>query len=244
MAHGETASEAPGRLAVTVGEFFVGTPYRGGTLETRGAERLVVNLRELDCVTFIETVVALTLLGRSRKVTFDVFRRLLGKIRYRQGRLRGYASRLHYFSDWIYDNERKGIARDVTEEIGGRPFRRSVDFMTAHRDLYPRLRRADSFRRMKSVENAISKRKLFFIPKEDVTRVEKGIRDGDLVAVTAETGGLDILHVGIAVRMKGRVRLLHASSAEGEVVLSSQTLFGYLMEKPARSGIMVARLAE
>jgi hypothetical protein len=239
---GEASSETPGRLVLRIGAFFLGRPYRAETLESKKVERLVLNLRELDCVTFVENVVALTWLGRSRQKSFDAFRRLLREIRYRQGRLRGYASRLHYFSDWIYDNEKKGIVKDVTEEIGGRPFHKAVSFMTTHPELYPPLKQAVQFRRMRSVEREISRRVLFFISKKDLRRRERGIHDGDLIAITAKTEGLDILHVGFAARVKNRVHLLHASSAEGRVVLSLKTLYRYLMENEARSGIMVARL--
>ena len=115
----------PGQLMLEIGKFFLGTPYRAGTLETKGAEHLVVNLREHDCFTFVENVVALAWLVKSREKSFDAFRRVLLKIRYRQGRLQGYSSRLHYFSDWIHDNQKKGIVRDVTAEIGGRPLRKA-----------------------------------------------------------------------------------------------------------------------
>lgn len=240
---GEASSETPGRLVLRIGAFFVGIPYKPGTLETKKAERLVLNLKELDCVTFVENVVALAWLGKSGRKSFDAFRRLLRKIRYRQGLLRDYASRLHYFSDWIHDNERKGVVKDVTEEIGGRPFHKAINFMTTHPELYPPLTQAIECRRMRSVERTISRRKLFFIPKKDLNRKERRINDGDLIAITAKTEGLDILHVGFAARVKGRIHLFHASSAEGGVVLSSKRLYRYLMENEARSGIMVARLS-
>ena len=40
-----------GEIMVRVGRRFVGAPYRPGLLEVPGPERLVVNLREYDCVT-------------------------------------------------------------------------------------------------------------------------------------------------------------------------------------------------
>ena len=135
----KTSATFPGQFILRIGRFFLGTPYGTGTLETEGAERLVVNLRELDCFTFVENVVVLALVSKSRQKSFEVFCRLLRKTRYRQGRLQGYASRLHYFSDWIHDNEKKGIIKDVTAEIGGRPWRKTVNFMTTHPDLYPAL---------------------------------------------------------------------------------------------------------
>ena len=231
----------PGQIVLKIGKFFLGTPYVIGTLET-GSERFVVNLRELDCVTFVENVVALVGHIKSRKRSFDAFQRYLRKIRYRQGRLQGYASRLHYFSDWIYDNQRKGIMKDVTEEIGGRPLRKSLNFMTANADLYPPLKDGTIFRKMKSVEKAISRKPLFFIPKKNLIRLEGRIRDGDLIAITTNREGLDVQHVGFAASVKNRIHLLHASSIEGKVVLSKTTLYRYLMQSKTRSGIMVARV--
>ena len=239
---GKISKEFPDRLVLGIGKFFLGTHYGAGMLETKGAERLGINLREFDCVTFVENVVALAWLVTSRKKSFEAFRKMLQKIRYRQGRLQGYTSRLHYFSDWIYDNQKKGIVRDVTKEMGGRPLRRAVTFMTAHADLYPPLKDAVTFQRLKSIERTVSRRSLFFIPKKALMRLENRIQEGDLLAITTNTEGLDVCHAGFAARVKNRVHLLHASSSEDRVVLSPKTLYRYLMESQVRSGIMVARL--
>ena len=225
-----------------IGNFFLGMPYVDGTLETKRDENLYVNLGGFDCVTFVENVVALVWHLKSREKSFEAFRKILLKIRYRQGRLQGYSSRLHYFSDWIYDNQKKGIIRDITAEIGGRPLRKAITFMTTHPGLYSPLKDAVNLRRMKSVERSISKRSRFFIPKKALRRLEDKICDGDLIAVTTNTEGLDVQHVGLAARVKNRIHLLHSSSIEGEVVLSPKTLYGYLMRSRSRSGIMVARV--
>jgi len=232
----------PDQLVLEIGKFFLGMPYVNGTLDTKGAERLVVNLREFDCFTFVENVVTLAWHVKSRGKTFETFRRLLRKIRYRHGRLQRYSSRLHYFADWIHDNEKKGIARDVTAKIGGRPSRKALTFMTAHPDLYPPLKDVLNLQRMKFVERVISRRSLFFIPKKGLRHSEDRIRDGDIIAITTNTKGLDVQHVGLAARVKNRIHLLHASSIEGKVVLSEKTLYRYLMQSRARSGIIVARL--
>ncbi len=186
-------------------------------------------------------MVALVRLVKSQRKSFGAFQRLLEKIRYRQGRLQGYASRLHYFSDWIYDNQRKGIVRDVTAEIGGRPFTKTLTFMSAHPDFYPALKDAANLRKVKSLEKEISRRSLFFIPK-NMRRLEDQICDGDLVAITTNWKGLDVQHVGFAVKVKTRIHLLHASRVNGEVILSENTLCRYLMQGRTRSGIMVARV--
>ena len=236
------STEFPGQLTLEIGKFFIGAPYLAGTLETKEAESLVVNLRKLDCVTFVENVVAITWFLRSRERSFESFRRLLQKIRYRQGRLQGYSSRLHYFSDWIHDNQKKGILKDVTREIGGRPFRKAINFMTTYPELYLSLGEMVNLRRMKSIERTINTRPVFSIPKKVLSRFEDRIRDGDLIAITTNTEGLDVQHVGLAARVKNRIHLLHASSGEGRVVLSKNTLYRYLMQSRARAGIMVARL--
>jgi hypothetical protein len=232
----------PGQLILEIGKFFLGASYALGTLETKSTEHLVVNLREYDCVTFVETVIALVCLIKSGKKSFKAFRNLLQKIRYRQGRLQGYSSRLHYFSDWIYDNQKKGIIRDLTAETGGRPLRKVVNFMTTNPDPYPPLKNVTNLRGMKSVERAISRRYLFFIPKKALRRLEDQIRDGDLIAITTNRKGLDVQHVGLAARVKNRIHLLHASSLEGKVVFSQKTLYRYLMQSRARTGVMVARV--
>jgi hypothetical protein len=238
----KTSTTFPDQFMLEIGKFFLGAPYVTGTLETEGAEHLVVNLRGYDCVTFVENVVALLWHVKSRGKSFETFRRLLQKIRYRQGRLQGYSSRLHYFSDWIHDNQKKGIVRDVTAKIGGRPLRKAITYMTTHPDFYPSLKNTAKLRRMKSIEKTISRRSLFFIPKKALRRLEDRIRDGDLIAITTNKKGLDVQHVGLAARLKNRIHLLHASSIEGKVVLSKKTLYRYLMQSKARSGMMVARI--
>jgi len=232
----------PDQLIIEIGKFFLGAPYAAGTLETKKPEYLVVNLREYDCVTFVENVAALARLLKSQQKSFKAFRGFLKKIRYRQGRLQGYPSRLHYFSDWIHDNDKKGIVRDVTVEIGGRSFRKTMTFMTTHPELYPPLNNTTDLWRMKSVERGISKRSLSFIPKKTLRRLEGRISDGDLIAITTNTEGLDVQHVGLAVRLKNRIHLLHASSTERKVVLSKKTLYRHLIRSNVRSGIMVARI--
>jgi hypothetical protein len=229
-------------MMLDIGMFFLGTPYREGTLESESPETLVVNLREFDCMTFVETVVALACLIRSGDKSFERFRSLLQKIRYRAGRLQGYASRLHYFSDWVHDNQRKGVVRDVTADIGGSPFRKAIDFMTTHPDVYPPLKDPVNLSRMKAVEKTISLRSVFFIPKKALKRLEDRIHDGDLIAITTNAEGLDVQHVGFAARLKHRIHLLHASGKEGKVVLSKKTLYRHLMQSRMRSGVMVVRI--
>jgi hypothetical protein len=232
------------RLIVETGMRLLGAPYRANTLERSGPERLVINLRAFDCVTFVENAVVLAALIREGKTTFKDYAEALERIRYRHGRPDGYPSRLHYFTDWMWDNERKGLVRDITSEIGGTPFTGSLHAVTDLREKCPQLKEADTFRRMRIMEAASSRRTKYHILKADLRRVEKKITDGDIIAITAEQEGLDVCHVGIAVHVRGRLRLLHASSKAEKVVLSDEGLDRYLESHSGMTGIIVGRATD
>lgn len=228
-------------LIPAVGRHFLGAPYQPDTLEGEGPEELVVNLRAFDCVTFVENAVVLAGLIRSGKTAFADFTAALTRIRYRRGRCDGHASRLHYFTDWIYDNGRKGLIRDITREIGGIPLRKTFHWLTDRREDYPGLKDPKAFRRMRIIEGTCSRRPLFFIPKASLEGAGDRIADGDIIAMTTDERGLDVTHTGFAVRSGGRLYLLHASSAAGKVVLSEITLYRYLLARRSRTGIIVCR---
>jgi hypothetical protein len=233
-----------GEWMLSLGRYFLGTPYAAGTLEKEGPETLVINLRQFDCFTFVENIIALTRLLPSGHVSFDRDQETLTSIRYRRGRLDGYASRLHYFSDWLFDNQRKGIVKNISRALDGQPFSKKIDFMTGRPDQCPALTDRDLYRQMQAVERRIQKRAVYYIPKASVITIENQIADGDLIAVTPHTEGLDVVHVGIAVHVKQKLHLLHASSHAGRVIISTETLDRYLDESKNRTGIMAARVVD
>jgi hypothetical protein len=237
---GDRAKALP-QLIVSAGRHFLGAPYEPDTLEQAGGEELVVNLRAFDCMTFVENSIALAGLIRSGKTDLADYAAALEKIRYRGGRCDGYASRLHYFTDWLYDNERKGLVRNVTHEIGGVALRKAFHFLTDHREEHPGLKDSAAFRRMRAIEEICSRHPLFFIPKSDLGRVEERIADGDIIAITTDERGLDVTHAGLSVRVGGNIHLLHASSAAGKVVLSEGPLKSYVTARRSRTGIIVGR---
>jgi hypothetical protein len=233
-----------GEWMLRLGRYFIGTPYAAGTLEKEGPEKLVINLRQFDCYTFMENMIALTRLLPSGRLSLERFQETLTSIRYRRGRLDGYASRLHYFTDWLFDNHRKGIVRNITPTLDGQLFSKKIDFMTSHPDQYPALSDYDVFRQMLAVEKRIRVRKVYGIPKASVGRIEDRIAAGDVIAVTTRTEGLDVVHVGIAVHVKQKLHLLHASSRAGRVIISPETLDRYLDKCANCNGIMAARVVD
>jgi len=240
---GDDAVPLP-ELIVAVGRNFLDAPYAAETLEREGPEELVINLRAFDCVTFVENVIVLAGLIRAGKTGFADFAAALERIRYRGGHRNGYPSRLHYFTDWLWDNGRRGIVRDITRELGGIPFRKPFHALTDRREEHPALKDAAVLRRMRIVEAACSRRMQCHIVKADLNQVAEGIADGDIIAITTDEKGLDVSHTGIAVHVQGRLRLLHASGAAGKVVLSDSPLDRYLLSRRTRTGIIVGRVMD
>ena len=227
---------------VHTARFFMDVSYLGGTLEGDDAEQLRVNLRELDCVTFVENVSALHLMLRSNNHTFVDFCRILQRIRYRDGVIDGYLSRLHYTSDWLDNNRQKEIVH-LPAIPGCRSFAPEVSFMSTHCDAYPALKAHPEWcKQMDALEKNINTLNLCYIPKEQVKNSEKNLRNGDIIAITTHIKGLDIAHIGFALVQNGSVYLLHASSEIKKVVVSNETLHDYLARRKNHSGIIVARI--
>jgi hypothetical protein len=232
----------PGDLICAIGNYFLGAPYEPETLESRHKERLIVNYRQFDCFTFVETVLALVRCVVAGRIAQSELRRALQLLRYRGGIIDGYSSRLHYFTDWLRDNEQKGILRDISRKLGAVARRKKIDYMTAHCESYPALKNEKEWQKMRLVEKNISRKSFNIIGRDEIGLGQAKIQDGDIIAFTANQEGLDVAHVGFAFRRGRALRLLHASSREGAVVISQKTVPAYLKQNKKFSGIIVARL--
>ena len=243
---GKTAAET----AVNIGKRFIGRPYVPHTLDAAPTETLVVNVRAFDCTTYLETVLALALAhhqsqNNANGIPLEAsFRNYLTQFRYRAGRIDGYASRLHYFSDWLRDNEQKRLLMDITGELPGSiTVAKPVSYMTTALYKYPRLSDPTTLKQMLLAEAALNQQSFLFIPKKNIRLAESHLREGDIVMLTAARPGLDMKHVGLAVRQpNGRIHLMHASSDQGKVVITRYPLSNYLLYHKHLSGVRVARL--
>ena len=228
-------------LILEIGKEFLGTPYVSSTLENGRDEKLVVNLMEQDCTTFAEYCLAIALTIKSGKSNFEQFANELEKIRYRDEKREGYPSRLHYFSDWIYNNEQKGLVTQPATTMGS-SFNNHVNFMSTHPNSYSVLREnPEMVKVIAEQENDISSRTSFYLRKEDVEANEANLHDGDIVGITTSIEGLDVAHVGILIKQNGRIHLLNASSAQEKVIISEEPLANLLMNKKSYTGIIIAR---
>ena len=228
-------------LITSIGKSFLGTTYVAQTLEINEEEKLVINLREFDCTTYVENVLTLSLMAKRETYDFETFTNLLRNIRYRDGELNGYGSRLHYFTEWIADNTKKGLVKDITADLGGLPVNKEINFMSTHRDLYPMLKDDANYESILQAENRMNQHSVYFVPQDQVANIEDRIEDGDIIALATSIKGLDVTHTGYAIRQEsGRIHLLHASSS-GQVEISKKPLAEYLKGVKRNTGIIVAR---
>ncbi|MEM9362727.1 MAG: N-acetylmuramoyl-L-alanine amidase-like domain-containing protein [Bacteroidota bacterium] len=227
-------------LIIPLAKTFLGTPYVEKTLEIGSTERLVINLRGLDCTTFVENVMAFGLQLKKGDDSFRGFTKNLETVRYRNGKLNGYPSRLHYFTDWIRTNQNKGLVRDITSELGGDIVQKPIDFMGTHRNLYPFLADDSNFTKILKVESELKGKDLCVLPQNRIETQEAYIKNGDIIALATSIKGLDVTHTGFAIRVEGRIHLLHASSS-GNVTITKEPLVDYLKKIKSNTGIIVAR---
>ncbi len=234
------------KVIVEIGKSFIGTEYVAHTLEKPGDEQLVINLTGLDCTTYLESVLALARCVKQNNLNFTDYLNELTFIRYRDGKINKYPSRLHYFSDWIFNNQSKGIIEDITKEIGGKKIRFDVNIMSENPKLYKQLQENPEFiPTIKKQEAEINKRDYYFIPKSQIEKIESKIESGDLIALTSANKGEDIGHVGIAIKMDdGRIHFMHAPLVGSKVQITDLPLSDYANKIKKHTGIIVLRVLE
>lgn len=238
-----------GETMVKIGSTFVGTTYTPRTLEIEGPERLVINLRELDCVTFVENVLALSRFVHSRDPSVleddasirSEYRSLLTEIRYRGGVIAGYPSRLHYFSEWISDNESRGLVRDVSRDLGAVADATPIVFMSTHTKAYRQLADPELVAEVAADEGRLSSRSRYFVPQDRIAEIAGAIDEGDIIAATSTVPGLDVAHTGIVMRRGGEAFLLHAPLVGSVVQISETPIAERIQGISGQDGIMVAR---
>ena len=227
---------------------FLGVPYVAHTLEINDDERLVVNTRQLDCTTFVETVTALKICAQQGLRTFADYQNVLRQLRYRQGRMAGYTSRLHYFTDWIRDKADMQLVTDVQQP--NPPFSAvqtvNVNYMSTHPTAYKALKaNAALVPEIRAQEQSLTGMKVRYIPKRAVRNnalLRKVVKDGDILAITCNKKGLEIAHLGFAVWRNDGLHLLNASMIHKKVVEEPMTLYQYLQKHKTHTGIRVVRI--
>ncbi|MCD8296544.1 MAG: DUF1460 domain-containing protein, partial [Prevotella sp.] len=236
-------------LILYIARKMLNVSYVAHTLDGNKTEKLVINLRELDCTTFVENVLALYLCIKQNSRTFETFCDNLCDIRYRDGSQPHYLTRLHYFTDWIDNNTAKGLCFEI--QSPSPPFSEhqtiNVNFMSSHPDNYKMLREnPDYLPYIKDMEKTLNGKTYKYIPKSEInksTLLKDVINDGDIIATTTCIGGLDIQHLGFAVWHSDGLHLLNASSLHHKVIEDPLTLYQYLQNQKTMTGIRVVRVS-
>ncbi|OGU57595.1 MAG: hypothetical protein A2X64_09090 [Ignavibacteria bacterium GWF2_33_9] len=230
-----------GTLIVEIGKTFLGTPYKGGTLEGE-PEICRINVEGLDCVTFFETSLNIARIVYLSEPIVEKLPEYIIQTRYIDGVIENYASRLHYTSDWIYQNVNNKIIEDITKSIGGEQFKFHLNFMSKNPKYYTALQNhPELIDLIKKQEEEINKRIYFLLSKEKVKSIEKYLKSGDIIAIVGEKRDLDYEHTGlIYVNKEGEVHFMHASSDKKKVIIDT-TLSEYLQKIRKFSAISVLR---
>lgn len=238
------AKMSGGSLMLAIAGEFTGNKYVAGTLEQGSNEPLVINTQELDCTTFVEQVVAIYATVNERKEGFRDMCTNLQRIRYRGGIRSGYASRLHYISQWIADSAKQHIIHEIDYGPVGRTLPIDLHYMSTHPASYKQLQGNGTLvNEIAKWERAMHGIEAAYIPKQELLRTanELPVYDGDIIALTTNIKGLDVTHIGFAFWENGKLHLLHASSAAGKVIKDHKSLYEYQKNKKSQTGIRVFR---
>jgi hypothetical protein len=241
-----------GRAAVRVGELARGTPYEAYTLEAylraggnpTSAEPLTLWLTRFDCVSLVESCLAVARAARASTgtPTWDAFAREVERMRYRGGVRGSYASRLHYFSEWISDGARRGFLRDIAPSLGADNDTRPLRFMTEHRKSYVALADDRVYAEIATMERGLDGHPRHVIPTARIAEVSDRIQTGDVLGFATAIPGLDVTHSAFAYRdAKGVLRVLHAPLSGGTVEVSQYELPEYVAAIKRSTGILLAR---
>ena len=233
-------------LVAQYGEWLLGTPYVAHTLEG-DTEMLTINIDELDCTTFVETLYALTRTTLTGRYSWRDFAHNLEDIRYRGGNLNGYASRLHYISDWIIENSFRGNIKECTQDFNGVQYMvKNIDFMSKNRDKYPALADDEVFMKLKGTEIGYRNHRFPYLKVDfnNQKRIKKALKSGDIVAIVTNIKNLDVQHMGVIVMKDDVPYLLNASSVGKKVQIEEIDLAEYLRRNKTAIGIRVIRIAE
>ena len=229
------------QLIIETAKFFLNVPYVANTLEIE-PEGLVVNLRALDCTTFLETVYALAMTAKTKVLTFENFCSKLRLIRYRDGVINDYTDRLHYTSDWIYQNQEKKIVKNVSKMAGSKPLNLNLYIMSSNTDKYKQLKgKDDLIGKIKVKESEINSRESYYLPTEEIEKRASQIKSGDMVGFVTTIPGIDISHVGIIYKDGKKLTFIHASSTHKKVVINKEPLSEFVKGTGRNTGIVLAR---
>lgn len=214
------ANMSKGELINLLSARFLGTPYGANMLvgSADRAEELVVDLRRVDCFTFLDYVEALT-----RSTTRAEFLTNLTETRYTGGTV-DFRQRKHFFTDWA--NTPRTAATDITATL-------TPAAITVPKNLNTKSDGSPYLPGLPAVDRNIT-----YIPSAAVTDAVIGqLHTGDYIAAYADLPGLDVTHVGIFISTPNGPIFRNATSLAAYQVVDTP-LSEYIASTP---GLVVLR---
>jgi hypothetical protein len=217
---GKLPESSFGELVQAIATEFKGYGYTADLLDQREPEALNISLKQFDCVLFVEAMLGLARTVQDQDYAEATFVNGMEAQRYRDGKLGNYCSRLHYFSEWILENQRQGRLQDLGEVLGGIPLDKSLDFMSVNWRKYPRLVAQSGNRDcIQAMEQQLGQVNLRYVPTDRIHDAYPQLQPGDIVAIATSARGLDVTHTGLVYRRgEGNVGLIHAAPSVGVIV--------------------------
>jgi len=238
----DDASLPMDQTVMKVAKHFLGTPYISYTIDIE-PEKLTINTRETDCILFVEMCLAMSLTSKESEPTFEKYIEILKSLRYRNGKVDGYPSRLHYTSEWIIQGTANGYFREISKEIGGSPLDQHFFFMSTHPNSYKQVKANPALvEDLKTMESNLEGRDYWYIPKTDIPKCKDKIKDGDIIGFNCATPGLDIAHVAYAYWENGELTFIHASMGKKQVIINKTPLLEYTNGVKNHNGLRVLRM--
>ena len=234
---------------IRVAREMLGTPYLNYTLEVDDRiESPVVNLAGMDCWTYYENALAIARMLRYKPAPYkpqDMLH-MVEIERYRNGICTGsYLSRMHQLEEVFADNQRRGLASNITARLPGA--------LRLHRDIHEMTVAWKTYRYLRSnplliepmgrIEARVSLLPVSHIPKAKVRAVEAYLQDGDICAITSTDQNAYTSHVGMITRLNGRAYFTHATSDhdKGRMVTIDRPITDYLNGSATHAGIIICR---
>lgn len=238
-----------GQRTIRAAREMVGVPYVNYTLEVDDhIENPVVNFTGMDCWTYYENALAFARMLRYKPAPYkpaDMLH-MIEIERYRGGRCTGgYLSRMHHLEEVFYDNEKRGLATNITPRLPGAVrLQREIREMTVQWKSYRYLRNNPALvPQIGKIEAQVSKLPVYHIPKSKVRAVESYLQDGDICAITSNWKYGYTSHVGLIVKLRGRAYFTHATSDrdKGRMTIIDRPITDYLNGSSKHAGIVVCR---
>lgn len=222
---------------------FLGCPYKDHVLDFNSGRLNLASICEFDCVTFIESSLAYSILHNCYIDDTSFLNGIIKSIRYRDGVISNYNSRLHYFSEWILQNERSGLFNNISFDLGGVLRVKKINYISQNILKYPKFKTKKEIQDLINTEKYLSTCKLPFLPKQKFNEISSCLENGDIIVFTSNVKGLDVGHVGIVIFLKDRLHFIHASQLHRKVLISKETIAEYLIKNKKFDGVIVLRPA-